>query len=279
MSGSSQASPNPFPPPQVESKDIIVDHSKSSRMRLYVPTTALNGGVASKKLPLVVYFHAGVFTSRNVFESEIFTLVVGGIACEINVVVAAASYRLAPENKLPAAYEDGVDAVEWLRNNSEEDEWLKSYADLSNVFLMGTGTGGNVAYNVGLRFAEEVLTPLSIRGLILESPLFSGEELFPSERGHLLTLTDVSVLDSYWMLCLPDGADRDHEYSNPTVGAGPDNMEKIVRSGWKVMVRGGGDTLREVARLMKKKGVDVMGRLNSEDQDASVRSFIYSSAP
>ncbi|CAH8369436.1 unnamed protein product [Eruca vesicaria subsp. sativa] len=239
MSGSSQ---DPSPLPQVVSKDILLDHSKSSWMRLYVPTTALNGGVASKKLPLVVYFNGGGFTSRSAVESEIFTLVVGGIAREINVVVASPSYRLNPENKLPAAYEDGVEAVEWLRNKSEEDEWLKSYADLSNVFLMGTGTGGNVAYNVGLRFTEKDLTPLSIRGLILESPLFSGEELFPS------------------------------------------NMKKIGRLEWKVMVTGvRGDPLmdsqRDVAKLMKEKGVDVVERFDGGDLFTSVRSFIYSSAP
>ncbi|CAH8303918.1 unnamed protein product [Eruca vesicaria subsp. sativa] len=273
MSGSSQSSPNPFPPQPVESKDIIVDHSKSTWMRLYVPTTALNGGVASKKLPLVVYFHAGGFTTGSV-DCPLFNASCILIALKINVVVASPSYRIAPQNKLPAAYEDGVEAVEWIKNNSEEDEWLKSCADLSNVFLMGIGAGGNVAYNVGLRFAEEVLTPLSIRGLILDYPLFSGEELFPSELGH------VDVTD--WKFCLPDGADRDHEYSNPMVGAGPDNMEKIKRSGWKVMVIGGRaliDRHRDVAKLLKEKGVDVVERFNGEDAFASVRSIIYSSAP
>ncbi|CAH8364221.1 unnamed protein product [Eruca vesicaria subsp. sativa] len=236
MSGPSQ---DLFPPPYAESKDILVNHSKSSWMRLYVPTTSLNGGVASKKLPLVVYFHSGSFISYTV-DSAVFNA-----GCNL---IASPTHRPVPKNKLPEAYDDGVDLLEWIKNNSEEDEWLKSYADLSNVFLMGTGTGGNVAYNVGLRFTEKDLTPLSIRGLILLSPFFG---------------VDV------------------------TVGAGPDNLEKIKRSGWKVMVtgvRGGAmiDRQRDVAKLMKEKGVDVVERftdVDDRDEFASIRSFIYSSAP
>ena len=73
------------------------------------------------------------------------------MARELNVVVASPSYRLAPEHRRPAAYHDRLDALRFIRMS--DDEWIKSHADLSNAYLMGTSAGGNLAYNVGLGFA------------------------------------------------------------------------------------------------------------------------------
>ncbi|KAJ0238190.1 carboxylesterase 120 [Hirschfeldia incana] len=293
------ATPDPTSPllTPVVSKDITVNHSNSTWMRLYVPTAALNDGVSSKKLPLVVYYHGGGFVICSV-DFKPFHDFCNRMARELNVVVASPSYRLAPEHRLPTAYEDGVDALKFIRNS--DDEWIKSYADLSNVFLMGTSAGGNLAYNVGLRsaFAED-LSPLRIRGLILHHPFFGGEERCESEiRLKNDQVFPPNVADVCWELCLPVGANRDHEYSNPTVGDGPKQMDIIGRLGLKVMVSGGGldpmiDMQRDVAKLMKEKGVDVVERFTdgdvhgaelgdptkSETLFASIRNLIYSSAP
>ncbi|CAH8364231.1 unnamed protein product [Eruca vesicaria subsp. sativa] len=267
----------------------------TTRIRLYVPTTGQNGGVWSKKLPLVVYYHAGGFITQGIDLKPVHDSC-NLMARELNVVVASASYRVAPEFRLPAAYEDGVDAVEWLSNSSEDDEWIKSYADLSNVLLVGTNSGGNVAYNVGVRLTFRNLTPLRIRGLILHEPFFGGEKRCESELRHV---NGQAVRDFYWKLCLPEGASRDHKYSNPTVGDGPDDMEKIGGMRWKVIVTGEGgraliDRQRDVAKLLKEKGVDVVERFtddgdgnNAELGDhsraqtlfASIRSLIHSCAP
>ncbi|CAN7004684.1 unnamed protein product [Brassica oleracea var. botrytis] len=227
-------------------------------MRLYVPTAALNGG-SSEKLPLVVYYHGGGFATGSVdfYPHHDFCNL---MARELNAVFASPSYRLAPD--------------------SDDDEWIKSYADLSNVFLMGTGSGGNLAYNVGLRAAN--------------LPFFGGEERCESEINvnfpHILS-------DACWQLCLPVGANRDHEYSNPTVGDGPKQMEKIGRLGrnWKVVVIGRErhrliDRHRDVAKLMDQ-GVDVTEHFTDGDVHgaelvnqgettlACIRSIIYSSSP
>ncbi|CAH8364233.1 unnamed protein product [Eruca vesicaria subsp. sativa] len=285
------ATPDPFP--QVISKDVLVNPSNSTWMRLYVPTTALNDSVSSKKLPLVLYYHGGGFITCS-FDLKLFHEFCNRLARECNVVVASASYRLAPEFKLPAAYEDGVDALKCLRDSPHE--WIKSYADISNVFLMGTNSGGNLAYNVGLGSAFADLSPLRICGLILHAPLFGGEERCESELRHVdHQVFPLALTDLCWNLCLPDGENRDHEYSNPTVGVGdvgPDDvMRRIERLGWKVMVIGDEDLLlidrqRDVADLFKKKGVVVVERFTGDDGGAesttlfaSIRNFIYSPPP
>ncbi|KAM1034357.1 hypothetical protein PS1_038042 [Malus domestica] len=60
-------------------------------------------------------------------------------------------YRLASEQRLPAAYEDAVETLYFIKTTS--DNWLRDYADLSNCYLMGSSPGGNIAYHAGLRAA------------------------------------------------------------------------------------------------------------------------------
>ncbi|EOA13701.1 hypothetical protein CARUB_v10026772mg [Capsella rubella] len=291
------ATPDPSPQNPAVSKDVPVNQSKSTWLRLYVPSSAVIDGVSSKKLPVVVYYHGGGFVICSV-DLQLFHDFCSEMARELNAVVVSPSYRLAPEHRLPAAYEDGTEALEWIKNS--DDEWIKSYADLSNVYLMGTSAGGNLAYNVGLRSVDSVseLSPLQIRGFILHHSFFGAKERCESEiKLANDQVCPPAVTDVMWDLCLPIGVDRDHEYSNPTVGDGSENLEKFGRLGWKVMSIGGEldpmiDRQRDVAKLMRKKGVDVAEQYidgavhGAEIKDASKRknmfvsiaSFISSSA-
>ncbi|XP_010458364.1 PREDICTED: probable carboxylesterase 120 [Camelina sativa] len=266
------ATPDPSPQNPAVSKDLPLNHSKSTWLRLYVPTSAVtNDIVSSQKLPVVVYYHGGGFVMCSV-DFQRFHEFCSEMARDLNAIVVSPSYRLAPEHRLPAAYEDGTEALEWIKNS--DDEWIKSHADLSNVFLMGTSAGGNLAYNVGLRSADDSvsdLSPLQIRGLILHHPFFGGKERCGSEiRLANDQVCPPVVTDVMWDLSLPVGVDRDHEYSNPTVGDGSENLEKFGRLGWKVMVIGGEldpmvDWQRDVAKLMKKKRVEVVELFNGDD--------------
>jgi acetyl esterase/lipase len=197
------------------------------------------------------------------------------MANDVAAVVASIEYRLAPEHRLPAAYEDAMEALHWIKTN-QGDDWLRKYVNYSSVFLMGSSAGGNIAYNAGLRVAagddessdDEVF---KIKGLILVQPFFGGtrrtrSELKLANEPHL-TLCGT---DSLWELSLPIGSNRDHEYSNPMVGDGPLRLESIRRLGWWVLVTGcSGDPLEDrqvkLVRLMQKKGVRVVGHFTKGD--------------
>ena len=64
------------------------------------------------------------------------------------------------------------------------------------------------------------------------------------------------------------GADRDHEYCNPTVGGESSKLlEKMSSLDWKVMVIGGvGDALVdrqiELLKLLEQKGMKVVGHFD-----------------
>jgi acetyl esterase/lipase len=59
-------------------------------------------------------------------------------------------YRLAPEHKLPAAYDDAWAALRWAVTLGE-DPWLLEHADLSRVFLAGCNADANIAHDTAVR--------------------------------------------------------------------------------------------------------------------------------
>ncbi|KAF4400733.1 hypothetical protein G4B88_001288 [Cannabis sativa] len=247
--------------PIVLSKDIALDQSKSTWLRVFIPRDALDNKL---RLPLIVYFHGGGFilfsAASTVTHNFTFNL-----AAEIFAIVVSVEYRLAPEHRLPAAYDDAVDALYYIR--TADDDWLRNYADLSKCFIMGGSAGGTIAYHAGLRAAAEAqrLRPMRIRGLILHQPFFGGVQRCDSE----LRLVNDSVLplcvsDLMWELALPEGVDRDHMYSNPMVSDGSKSLEIIKSLQWKVMVAGwDGDPLYdrqiEFVKMLEKMSVSVVG--------------------
>ncbi|KAK8655995.1 hypothetical protein V6N13_108557 [Hibiscus sabdariffa] len=160
-------------------------------MGTYISTRELldrSSSPNNNKLPLVVYFHGGGFillsTNMGIFHTSCCNL-----ANTVPVVVVSVEYHLAPEHRLPAAYEDGVEALHWIKMS--EEEWLREYVDFSNCFLMGSSAGGNIAYHVGLRAAGVVqeLQPLKIKGLVLHQPFFGGKQRSASELRFMNVVT------------------------------------------------------------------------------------------
>ncbi|CAK8532535.1 unnamed protein product [Lathyrus sativus] len=260
--------PNTNTPPSLDptlpilSKDLIINKSKPTWARIYLPRKALDH--TSNKLPLIIFFHGGGFIFLSA-ASTIFHDFCFNMAKNLVAVVVSVEYRLAPEHRLPAAYEDAVEALHWIKTN-QSDDWLNNHVDYSNVFLMGSSAGGNIAYNTGLRVAmvgDEASK--MIKGLILIQPFFSGTHRTRSEiklanDSHLLLCNN----DMLWELSLPVGVDRDHEYCNPMVRDNVVRLKKIREFEWWVMVTDcDGDPLVdrsiELVRLLEKNGVNVVG--------------------
>ncbi|KAI4347476.1 hypothetical protein L6164_008288 [Bauhinia variegata] len=265
-------SSHPNLPIPVLSKDVTINQSKNTWVRVFLPRNALNHTSSRRRLPLVVFFHGGGFILLSA-ATRIFHQFCVNMANDIEAVVVSVEYRLAPENRLPEAYDDAMEALHWIRISQQEEDWLARYADYSNCFLMGSSAGGNIAYHAGLRAAAEAdhLLPLKIAGLILVQPFFGGVRMTASE---LRLLNDralpLSVAYLMWNLSLPVGVDRDHEYCNPMAGNGPKQLDNIRQLGWQVLVTGcDGDPLVdrqiEVVRLMLEKDLQVVGSFDVGD--------------
>ncbi|KAI4324952.1 hypothetical protein MLD38_030393 [Melastoma candidum] len=256
---------DPDLPIPILSKDVPVNPSRRTWFRVLLPRDRVRGPPGGK-LPLVVYFHGGGFILFSA-ASAVLESLFEDLVLLLPAVVVSVEYRLAPEHRLPAAYDDALEALEVIRTT--KDEWISTYADLSNCYLMGGSSGGNIAYHTGLRVATgglNDLKPLNIRGLILHQPFFGGMKRTESELRlfHDRALPAV-VTDLMWELALPIGADRDHEYCNPTTDSNPGlaAMEKVRSLGWRVLVAGSsGDPLIdrqvELVKVMEEKGVSVV---------------------
>ncbi|OUZ99457.1 Alpha/beta hydrolase fold-3 [Macleaya cordata] len=261
-------------------KDILLNPQHKTWIRIFRPTTTQlqdDDFSVTKKLPLIIYFHGGGFIICSA-SSTIFHDLCKSMATHLSVLVLSVDYRLAPENRLPAAYDDATDALNWVRDQALDaangEKWLRDYADFSNCFIMGCSAGGNIAYHAGLRALELDLEPvLKISGLILNQPFFGGVERTGSE----LRLVNDKVIpivmtDMMWGLALPIGADRDHFYSNPMVeidGGGTINGGKLGLMIRRCLLIGGtGDPLIdrqiEFGKMLEGKGVKVVRWIDEE---------------
>ncbi|KAF2594493.1 hypothetical protein F2Q70_00044839 [Brassica cretica] len=197
----------------VACSDIYIDKLTNVWARLYVPVDT------NSKLPLLVYFHGGGFCVGSASWS-CYHEFLARLSASSRCMVMSVNYRLAPENPLPAAYEDGVNVIYWLKKRRSNSLWAK-LCDLSRIFLVGDSAGGNIAHHVAARLATEAddLKPLRIVGTILIQPFFGGEARTESERGvenntksSILTL---AASDAWWRLALPRGENREHPYCKP----------------------------------------------------------------
>ncbi|KAI4384745.1 hypothetical protein MLD38_002856 [Melastoma candidum] len=246
----------------VLSRDVKFNHDLGTWARIYLPPAQTR---QQQKLPLVVYFHGGGFVCFN--PSTVFNhSLCSGMAASLPAVVVSVGYRRAPEHRLPAAYNDAVEALRWIQ--TAEDEWLDQFADFSDCYLMGTSSGANIVYHAALRVCKDETAganpkELKIKGLIMHSPFFGGMERKESElRLFGDMLIPVPALDIFWEQSLPVGADRNHEYCNMNLVDRSPEWETMKSLKWKVMVTGGdGDPLvdrqREVSALLEGKGLDV----------------------
>ncbi|KAH1249323.1 putative carboxylesterase 11 [Glycine max] len=90
--------------------------------RGYAP--APSGEGRRKKLPVVLQFHGGgwVTGSNDSVANDVFCRRIARL-CE--AVVVAVGYRLAPENRYPAAFEDGMKVLNWLAKQANLAECSK----------------------------------------------------------------------------------------------------------------------------------------------------------
>jgi acetyl esterase/lipase len=241
----------------VISRDVPLDASAGTYLRLYLPSPSpAPAATASAKLPVVLYFHGGGF----VILSPATVFYHGhceAMAAAVPAIVASLEYRLAPEHRLPAAYEDAAAAVAWLRDGAPGDPWVAAHGDLSRCFLMGSSSGGNMAFFAALRTGGLDLGPATVRGVLLHQPYLGGVDRTPSEaRSVDDAILPLEANDRLWSLALPLGADRDHEFCNPVKALAPEALAGLPP---RCLVTGNLDDplidrQREFARWLQDRG-------------------------
>ncbi|KAL3839369.1 hypothetical protein ACJIZ3_023960 [Penstemon smallii] len=243
-------------------KDTLYDTKHNLHLRLYKPRHP-----SSTKLPIIYFFHGGGFciasrTWPNCHNSCL------SLASGLQAVVVAPDYRLAPEHRLPAAYNDSVTAVKWLQNQAlllnsgGGDEWLKDGVDFEKVFIVGDSSGGNLAHHqaVELGRGSPDLAPVRVRGYVLMAPFFGGTVRTKSEaEGPPEQFLNIEVLERFWRLSIPIGSTADHPLANPFGPSSP-KLDGVKLDPILVLV-GGNEVMKEriedYAKRLKDMGKEV----------------------
>ncbi|OAY66789.1 putative carboxylesterase 17 [Ananas comosus] len=139
------------------------------------------------------------------------------LATTAGCVIVSVNYRLAPEHRLPAAYQDGIAAMTWVRQQASGG-WWRSHVDFDRAFLCGDSAGAAVAFNVAVQLGPSA----GLRGLILIQPFFGGESRTAAERNSVQSAArsalTLAASDAYWRMALPRGEPR-APWCNPCPGA------------------------------------------------------------
>ncbi|XP_075520069.1 strigolactones hydrolase CXE15-like [Primulina tabacum] len=252
-------------------KDVTFDSTHSLQLRLYKPASPL-----STELPIFYYIHGGGFCigSRTWPNCQNYCF---KLASELQAVVISPDYRLAPENRLPAAIEDGYAAVKWLQGQAtaeEPDKWLTDMADFSRVFISGDSAGGNIAHNlaVQLRAGSAELAPVRVRGYVYLAPFFGGtvRTMFEAEAPKEAAL-NLELIDRFWRLSIPVGETTDHPLVNPFGPVSP-NLEEMELDPILVVV-GGSDLLKDRAQEYADKLKTWGKRIEYEEFEGQQHGF------
>ncbi|GLJ13230.1 hypothetical protein SUGI_0208340 [Cryptomeria japonica] len=229
-------------PLSVNTRDVVVDEALGLWVRLFLPPQT----PTSSKLTVGLFFHGGgfCFFSPAYHYSHTFC---EKWAASFGVMIVSVNHRLAPEHRLPAAYDDSMAVLQWLFSTERaSDPWLDAHADLSNVFVMGESSGGNIVHHLLLRVhACDIFN--NIRGAILIQSFFSATDRTHSENVCPLdVLVTVEACDRYWRLALPLEAhgNRNHPFSNPVMYL-PSQFSGVISIPPMLVVVAGKDCLRD----------------------------------
>lgn len=126
----------------------------SVRVLITTPTTGV------RPRPAVLHLHGGGMVVGSpqfeAFES-------GRLARELDAIVVAPDYRLAPENPLPAALDDCMATLTWMRDNADD-----LGIDRDRIAVAGSSAGGGLSAAVAQRSCDE---GIQLRAQVLVYPM------------------------------------------------------------------------------------------------------------
>lgn len=139
-----------------DENDLISVHDEDiehTSIRVFRPSND-----TSEVMPTIIFYHGGGYFVGSADTIEPITYL---MAKYTRYLVIYVEYRLIPEHKYPAAYEDSLKAAQYLIRNHK-----KYRIDLENLILMGDSAGGNLATSISQQLIETKMARPKMQVLI-----------------------------------------------------------------------------------------------------------------
>lgn len=191
---------NPFPTKSVpvdRVEDLTIEGPAGPlAARLYAP---------APDAPLIVFYHGGgwALCSLDTHDSLCRALAVASGAAVLSI-----DYRLAPEHRFPAAFDDAFAALRWAAAHGSE-----LGCDPSRLAVAGDSAGGNLAAVVALAAAR---AGIALRHQLLIYPALDPAQTGASHARYIeAPMLDAPTMGWFWSLYLGGEAARSDPRANP----------------------------------------------------------------
>jgi acetyl esterase len=239
-----RSSSTQLPPPPVTlaavSDRTIPGPAGEIPVRIYTPE-------GSGPFPVVAYFHGGGFVVGDLDTQD---MIARGLAAGAESIVVSVDYRLAPEHKFPAAFDDCWAATQWVAANAAE-----LGGDPALIGIAGDSAGGVLASACAL-LARDAGAPRLAAQINWYGP---GIHPIPDEgsaiefaNGPILRLDDAHY---FWELHINDDSDFDDFRASPMKAASHEGLPPaFIASAECDPIR---DAVESYAPVLEKAGVEV----------------------
>jgi len=162
---------------------VIESNGVNVPVRVYHPHTAQT----QKSLPALVYIHGGGWTIGDLDTHDVLCR---SLCLQAGVVVVSVDYRMGPEHKFPAAYDDTVAAFNWTVANASA-----LGVDANRIAIGGDSAGGNLsaAACIGLRDQKGLSVQPAFQLLIYPATIMWQDTPSYHANGHGYMLTKDSI--------------------------------------------------------------------------------------
>ncbi len=182
----------PAPQAVAEVRDLTADGPLGAvPLRLYRPTASDERAAGS---PVLVYFHGGGWVIGDLDTHDTLCRELANLA---GIVVVAVDYRMGPEHRFPAAYDDAFAATRWVATHADEIG-----IDAARLAVGGDSAGGNLAAAVCIG-ARDASPPLPIAFQLLIYPATDMRCLHASHvtngQGYLLIRDTIRYFHDHYI--------------------------------------------------------------------------------
>ncbi|WP_375497304.1 alpha/beta hydrolase [uncultured Jatrophihabitans sp.] len=151
-----QMDPKLFPAAESDTEIPADGEAPAIPVKVLRPAVPGTRDVDTAALPTVVYLHGGGWVVGDV---DTHLGHARRLCAQVHAVVVSVGYRLAPEHRFPAAFDDAVRATEWVAQRLDE------FGRSAELVVAGDSAGGQLAASVAIA-RRDAGQPLSAQLLL-----------------------------------------------------------------------------------------------------------------